>query len=405
MKKQLTSLFTAFSIFCGSAVSGPLDPVAIDTEGPSIASEDDWKFELRPYLWTVSMEGDMGINGIITPVDLSFKDILENLDFAAAGTFIAQKGKWSAIIDANYLKMSVGINEVPFALFETVGIGVEQLLLGGGIFYRIAEWDSGYLDVGAGVQYMYAKNDFSLRLSPSGVASVSDRLAAEAVDRVAAQIRKEISRQIAGLTPPTLPTGKALDRVVDRIADRVDSRGINEDIRRTLQATTAHLANANLDTAVGGSGEVREQVRALVRARAQERLAATVAGLKSRAAKKAAKLRKQAERKLSRALQKEINDRIPDELSASEGWVDPFVGARMRQNITDRLYVNVFGAYGGFGVGSDKMWQIAVGPGWVVNDWLTLEFFYRHMRVDYENDGFVFDADLTGLFLGAVIQF
>ena len=51
------------------------------------------------------------------------------------------------------------------------------------------------------------------------------------------------------------------------------------------------------------------------------------------------------------------------------------------------------------------MWQVGFGPGYIFNDWLTLEFYYRHMSVDYENDGFLFDADLGGLFLGAVIQF
>ena len=45
-----------------------------------------------------------------------------------------------------------------------------------------------------------------------------------------------------------------------------------------------------------------------------------------------------------------------------------------------------------------------ISAGLIVNDWLTLEFYYRHMYIDCEDDGFLFDADLSGLFLGAVIR-
>jgi hypothetical protein len=43
--------------------------------------------------------------------------------------------------------------------------------------------------------------------------------------------------------------------------------------------------------------------------------------------------------------------------------------------------------------------------GYVLNDRFSMEFFYRDLSVDYENDGFLFDADMSGLFLGAVIRF
>ena len=68
------------------------------------------------------------------------------------------------------------------------------------------------------------------------------------------------------------------------------------------------------------------------------------------------------------------------------------------------LHGNLFATYGGFGVGSESMYQVGVGPGFVFNDWLTLELYYRHMAVNYENDGFVFDADMSGIFLGIVMK-
>ena len=136
-----------------------------------------------------------------------------------------------------------------------------------------------------------------------------------------------------------------------------------------------------------------------------EAISARIGGLKSRIATRAAKARRQAEKKLSRAIQRKIHDSVPNEISLSESWVDPFVALRLRHYFTERFYLNLYGTYGGFGINSDTLYSVAVGPGVVVNDWLTLELYYRHMSIDYENNGFVFDADMAGLFLGAVIEF
>ena len=58
-----------------------------------------------PYLWMTGLEGDVGIEGNPAYVDVSFSDILDNLDFAAQINFEARKGKWAFFIAPTYLKI------------------------------------------------------------------------------------------------------------------------------------------------------------------------------------------------------------------------------------------------------------------------------------------------------------
>ena len=125
------------------------------------------------------------------------------------------------MLDANYLKMSTSIDKVPFPIFDTVGIEVQQLLLGGAAFYRVAKWDRGFLDVGAGVQYMHMKNKLDLAPSSAGIAAVSDQIAEGVVDRVASEIQSQIRGVVAGIIssspqPPLLPSEGLVRRGQER---------------------------------------------------------------------------------------------------------------------------------------------------------------------------------------------
>jgi hypothetical protein len=155
---------------------------------------------------------------------------------------------------------------------------------------------------------------------------------------------------------------------------------------------------------VAMSGSVRDKIKELAAAAVQEQLARVRSGVRSRVAAQAGKARKKAEQNLAKALENKISSEVPESAHLKEGWWDPFVAARLRHYLTDKVYLNAFGSVGGFGVSSDLIWQVGVGPGVEVNDWLAVEFFYRRMSIDYENNGFVFDVDLDGLFLGVAIS-
>ena len=93
-------------------------------------------------------------------------------------------------------------------------------------------------------------------------------------------------------------------------------------------------------------------------------------------------------------------------LDYSETWVDPIIGIQGRLDIGDTdLYVVGWGRVGGFSVGSRITYDIFAGLGYEIADWVSAFVGYRHLYVNRRNNGFVFDAQLTGPVLGAVFKF
>jgi hypothetical protein len=71
---------------------------------------------------------------------------------------------------------------------------------------------------------------------------------------------------------------------------------------------------------------------------------------------------------------------------ADGGFTDPIVGARFRRDLTEKLWVNLRGDVGGFGVGSDFSWFVGAAAGIRVSKLISLDFGYRIWDFDYESD-------------------
>mgnify|MGYP003675233781 CR=1 FL=1 len=89
----------------------------------------------------------------------------------------------------------------------------------------------------------------------------------------------------------------------------------------------------------------------------------------------------------------------------SEDWVDPIVGIRARFDITDRLYAMLLADVGGFGAGSDLTWQVYLGFGYQLTESLDAKIGWRHMEIDYERGGFLYDVEMDGLAIGLGFTF
>jgi hypothetical protein len=95
------------------------------------------------------------------------------------------------------------------------------------------------------------------------------------------------------------------------------------------------------------------------------------------------------------------------EFSGSDGstWVDPMVGLKVRLDTDAHVYLAGWGMVGGFGVGSDFAWDVLAGIGYDWNNTLSSTLGYRALGVDYSHDGFVFNIQQRGLFLGTTLRF
>lgn len=89
----------------------------------------------------------------------------------------------------------------------------------------------------------------------------------------------------------------------------------------------------------------------------------------------------------------------------SFGWVDPVIGARLFVNLIDRLSLQGQVDIGGFGVGSDLTWSALATVNYTFTENLSVSAGYKVLDVDYENDGHVFDARLSGPVLGLTYRF
>lgn len=66
---------------------------------------DKWQFELTPYMFGAGLNGTTGFRGVTTDVDMSFGDVLNNLDSGFMGLGEARKGRWSFAFEGVYIKL------------------------------------------------------------------------------------------------------------------------------------------------------------------------------------------------------------------------------------------------------------------------------------------------------------
>jgi hypothetical protein len=88
-----------------------------------------------------------------------------------------------------------------------------------------------------------------------------------------------------------------------------------------------------------------------------------------------------------------------------EVWADPVVGLRWNAQLGRGFFLAGYADVGGFGVTSDSTWQLLGTLGYFFNDWFSARAGYRHLDVDYEDDGFVWDVELSGPIVGATFRF
>ena len=82
------------------------------TESPGSArspqtlnDDDEWHFEIRPYLWLAGVDGRLRVRNTTADVGKSSSNVLGMLDFAAAGQLEAIKGRWRIMFDENYVNL------------------------------------------------------------------------------------------------------------------------------------------------------------------------------------------------------------------------------------------------------------------------------------------------------------
>jgi len=97
------------------------------------------------------------------------------------------------------------------------------------------------------------------------------------------------------------------------------------------------------------------------------------------------------------------------DVDRSQDWIDPFLGARLKLDIIDRLSVSVRGDIGGFGAGSHFTWNMVAILAYQVSQRITLGAGYRILDINFSegtgSEKFAFDVQMRGPMLGFAIHF
>jgi opacity protein-like surface antigen len=149
--------------------------------GNVYASEEEWQFELTPYIWAAGVDVDTTtVKGRQATGEFEFGDILDNLDFAGSIHFEGWKEKWGFIFDAFYVDLGTEARLTPrIGPKIDADIDVRQTSIELAAGYRIpidtrAAEESGssgkqawkfWVEPLAGLRYGGVKEEIDLRLS------------------------------------------------------------------------------------------------------------------------------------------------------------------------------------------------------------------------------------------------
>lgn len=92
-------------------------------------------------------------------------------------------------------------------------------------------------------------------------------------------------------------------------------------------------------------------------------------------------------------------------VAPESNFVDPIIAIRSLTPLSDRWSVLGYFDVGGFGVGSELTWLGTVTANYQATDNLFVSAGWRHLYLDYEDDGTVFEGAMAGPVIGATYRF
>lgn len=142
------------------------------------SNNDDWQFEVTPYIWGVAQNGDTGARNVkgsgidlIAELDMSTSDIFKNLDSGFLLNASAKNDKWLLFIDTIYMKVGldksgdgitgIGNNKVDVTAREQL----VDLVAG----YKVYKTKNTELYLYAGMRYADVKTTINADFTPLGI--------------------------------------------------------------------------------------------------------------------------------------------------------------------------------------------------------------------------------------------
>lgn len=169
---------------------------ALSLGGPAAVAQENrsgTEVFLTGYLFASALSGRASTTSGLPPanIDLSFGDVLKDLDFGAMSAIEIRNGRWGLVGDLMYSNVSPGGTIPGFPALQA-GLRQRSLTLQGNLFYRIHEAEGTTFDLGAGLRYWKLDNEGSV--GPAGGPAVTFADEADWIDPViAARFRSRLN--------------------------------------------------------------------------------------------------------------------------------------------------------------------------------------------------------------------
>ncbi|MHC5034524.1 MAG: hypothetical protein ACYTFZ_05770 [Planctomycetota bacterium] len=149
-----------------SAVAAP--STHSEESGPKVVPEDSgrWQVVLAPYLWALSLDGDITVRGVTQSVDLNFGDILEHFNFGGNVRLEAKRGDWTLLFDEMFARLGDDITKGPVSVDVDMTMAITELAVLRRIYGKpLFEAAPGDLsaELMAGGRWIYVKNELDFR--------------------------------------------------------------------------------------------------------------------------------------------------------------------------------------------------------------------------------------------------
>jgi len=129
-------------------------------------NSDQWRSQLSGYLWALSMDGTAGIMGNDMDIDLSFSDLLDDLDFAMSLRFESHKGKFGYFLDGMAIRLKPETSTPAGTISQEVKSFIGEV---GGIYHFNPKVEGIY-----GVRYQAMDVEADLPLPPPAGMTVGE---------------------------------------------------------------------------------------------------------------------------------------------------------------------------------------------------------------------------------------
>ncbi|MGX1099201.1 hypothetical protein [Amorphus sp. MBR-141] len=161
-RAAVAAVGAAVAMFANPLHAADLGGSAAPLPASKAATEPAWTLSIAPYFWAAGLSGSVASFGAPdVDVDMSFSDILSDLDFSVMVAGEARRGRFSLSTDLLYLKLSTKETTPLGIAASNVSFGstaMEATALAG---YSIVDLSNVRLDVVGGARLWSVRNELS----------------------------------------------------------------------------------------------------------------------------------------------------------------------------------------------------------------------------------------------------